>query len=388
MQAMTATELRKPGQTGALTWRGLLAALFAVALYAVTMFSREVRLAGVLALVVLALYFATASVRLARSTIVLGFLSVFAAILASFFVQVLLTNEALSIRLALRQASYFLIFPVTVIGTAHALAIAGDEILRLRVALLAAATVAVLSLVLVPITPENWIWRANFENTTVFLFMCCLHRLGSMRAGLILMAVVLGLYASLSESGQGMMIALLLVVIAVPSALLPKATILVAGTMPIWFPAAIIWSDQVTANLDSNVNFRYNIWTSLYEDMARGELFYGRLGHVVYKQFYDMLVLGQVTGWEGIENIGAHNFTMQTLALGGIGAYAVAVLFLIVLAVRMTACRDIRAVAAYLALSVSLSLNQAESHFLNVFGTALLCAYIVRPPEPLARLPR
>ncbi len=147
-------------------------------------------------------------------------------------------------------------------------------------------------------------------------------------------------------------------------------------TLPFLFPAAALLANESVNQIDQNVDFRRIVWRQIYHDFSEGSLVFGRLGQVVNRDFVDML-MRYGAAWEGAENIGAHNFPLQMTQLFGV-AGLIATIFFFVALLRMTLplimCPGI--VFCFLAIVVSLTLNQAEAHLLYQFGTALLIGCI------------
>lgn len=348
--------------------------------YAVSMFSRETRVLGVaVCLGIVLLHPATAKLLL-RNPVMKALVAITAVMLLSVTLQAgIAESPAFSQELAIRQLSYYFMTPVIVLGMGIVLYHYRDEFLSPVNVVAVIIVVAACSHFLPPITPEGWIWRANIENTMAFFYVFAFYvacrstatRLAAMGAYL--------LYSVMTEAGQGVMIFCAGVALMFAGRL--RAPLLYGiGVMPVWFPAVLVYTHSYNHNLDANIDFRFRIWSQIFDNFLRGEHVLGNFGHTVNPDFVKLLIDNQA-GWAGIENIGAHNFVLQALQLGGFPGALAVICFLVTMAYAAIRSGDPRVQLCFIALAISCSLNQAEAHLLNLFGTGILAATLLVWPN-------
>jgi len=249
---------------------------------------------------------------------------------------------------------------------------------------------------------DTWIYgrhviRGNLENTTVYLLVVFLVFQSRSHFSLVFVLFLYALYSIFTEAGQGVMLSILfLAFLLMPTEKLKRLMLSALATLPFLFPAVALLANDSVNQIDQNVDFRRIVWRQIYQDFLEGSLVLGQLGQVVNRDFVDLLMRYGVA-WEGAENIGAHNFPLQMTQLFGISGLIAAMAFFIAL-LRMTLplARYPGVAFCFLAVVVSLTLNQAEAHLLYQLGTALLvgcisAAYIsseVSPHSPYTRVLR
>ncbi|MBL8576237.1 MAG: hypothetical protein JNK47_03345 [Mesorhizobium sp.] len=169
---------------------------------------------------------------------------------------------------------------------------------------------------------------------------------------------------------------LFLIFLLVPTEKLKRLMLCAVATLPFLVPAIALLANDSVNQMDQNVDFRRIVWRQIYRDFFDGNLVIGQLGQVVNRDFVDML-MRYGAAWEGAENIGAHNFPLQMTQLFGISGLIATMMFFVAL-LRMTLpLVSYPGIAfCFLAVAVSMTLNQAETHLLYQFGTALLIACI------------
>lgn len=350
---------------------------FVLILFSVSLVSREIRLAAALLCVAVAIGSPTILLSFLRTPVgaALAFIPVMA--LTIFMIQNLLDfNE--SNALAVRQILYYVFFlfsssALTVVVIQYA-----NYVFSIRSFLIVIFSSIIISINL----SQTWIYgpnviRGNLENTTVYILVLFIVFYATSYKSMIFLALSYLGVSLFTDSGQGVLLStFFLIFLALPTEGLKRLMVASVATLPFLLPAIALLASDSVAQIDQNVDFRRIVWRQIYDDFFDGNLIVGRLGDVINKDFIDLLMRSGAA-WEGAENIGAHNFPLQLTQLFGISGFIASIIFLVAL-VRMTLPRVNYPgiVFCFLALVVSLTLNQAEAHLLHQFGTALLVACI------------
>ncbi len=368
--------------------------LFILVAFSASLLSREIRLLAALLCAAVAIGHPAILMSFFRTPVgrVLSFIPVMGLFI--FFLQNIFGLSG-SNELALRQIIYYVIFPLSCV----CFTVIVIKYERYAFNFYTASFVLAASSILALTLSDTWIYgpyviRGNLENTTVYLLVVFLVFQSRSHVSLVFVILLYTLYSIFTEAGQGVMLSILfLAFLLMPTEKLKRLMLSALATLPFLFPAVALLANDSVNQIDQNVDFRRIVWRQIYQDFLDGSLVLGQLGQVVNRDFVDLLMRYGVA-WEGAENIGAHNFPLQMTQLFGISGLIAAMAFFIAL-LRMTLpLASYPGVAfCFLAVVVSLTLNQAEAHLLYQLGTALLvgcisAAYISSEVSPHSRYTR
>lgn len=350
---------------------------FVLILFSVSLVSREIRLAAALLCVAVAIGSPTILLSFLRTPVGAALAFIPAMALTIFMIQNLLDlNE--SNTLALKQILYYVFF----LFSSSALTVIVIKYANYAFSIICLLIVASISVFISINLSPTWIYgpnviRGNLENTTAYILVLFIVFHASSYKRLIFLSISYLIFSVFTDSGQGVLLStFFLLFLALPTLGLKRLMVASVTTLPFLLPAIALLASDSVAQIDQNVDFRRIVWRQIYEDFFNGNLVVGRLGSVINKDFIDLLMRSGAA-WEGAENIGAHNFPLQLTQLFGVSGLIASIIFLVAL-VRMTLplVNYPGIVFCFLALMVSLTLNQADAHLLHQFGTALLVACI------------
>lgn len=293
------------------------------------------------------------------------------------FVQMFF-SEIESYSVALRQLAYYVIFPTA--GVVSGVMIFRHNKEMFSAAMIAAAMFeyAFLSLTHSAVFAGGMDIRGNFEAGAAYFYVAFVFLLASRKWYLLLFFILYAVFSEMTRSAQGVIAVMSSFMIFFTWGIVRKLVLMAFGALPLAFPVFFPVVFAYVRGLDSNVNFRYDLWSSLFRYLNMQDGLGGLgFGLPIYKTVLANSGLPYFN-YEQLNNVGMHNAVLQLGAFAGVFGIAVGVMFLFVatrVAVRNSA--DIRIGITFCVFSISLTFNQAISHLAVGAGTALLAGVLI-----------